>query len=50
MVRIIVGTALDIARGKIDIANLDKMFESGDRNLGGHTAPPEPLTLEEVFY
>ncbi len=50
MVRIIVGTALDIARGKIDIANLDKMFESGDRNLCGHTAPPEPLTLEEVFY
>ena len=35
---------------KIDITNLDKMFESGDRNLGGHTAPPEPLTLEEVFY
>lgn len=50
MVRIIVGTVLDIARGKIDICNIDKMFESGDRNLGGHTAPPEPLCLEEVYY
>lgn len=50
MVRIIVGLCLDIARGKIDISNIDKMFESGDRSYGGHTAPPEPLTLEKVYY
>lgn len=50
MVRIIVGLCLDIARGKIPLENIDKMFASGDRSLGGHTAPPEPLTLEKVFY
>ena len=50
MVRIIVGLVLDIARGKLPIENIDKMFETGDRSYGGHTAPPEPLVLEEVFY
>lgn len=50
MVRIIIGTVLDIARGKLDILCIDKMFETGDRKFGGHTAPPEPLTLEKVFY
>lgn len=50
MVRIIVGSVLDIARGKLPIENIDKMFETGDRSYGGHTAPPEPLILEEVFY
>ncbi len=50
MVRIIVGLVLDIARGKLPIENIDKMFETGDRSYGGHTAPPEPLILEEVFY
>lgn len=50
MVRIIVGVALDIARGKLPISQIDLMFETGDRSLGGHTAPPEPLCLEKVFY
>lgn len=50
MVRIIIGTSLDIARGKLDISVLDKMFETGDRSFGGSTAPAHPLTLEEVFY
>lgn len=50
MVRIIVGVCLDIARGKLTLDNIDKMFETGDRSYGGHTAPPEPLCLEEVFY
>ncbi len=50
MVRIIVGLVLDIARGRLPLDTIDKMFDSGDRNLGGHTAPPEPLTLEEVHY
>lgn len=50
MVRIIVGLVLDIARGKLPIENIDLMFNTGDRSFGGHTAPPEPLTLEKVFY
>lgn len=50
MVRIIVGLCLDIARGRYDIDIIDQMFESGDRNLGGHTAPPHPLCLESVEY
>lgn len=50
MVRIIVGLCLDIARGKLALDNIDTMFQTGDRSFGGHTAPPEPLCLEEVFY
>lgn len=50
MVRIIVGTCLDIARGRLDIETIDKMFDSGERNFGGHTAPALPLTLEKVYY
>lgn len=50
MMRIIVGLVLDIARGKIPLDNIDKMFETGDRNFGGHTAPPEPLCLLKVYY
>lgn len=50
MVRIIVGTAIDVGRGTVnkDIAN--KIFECGDRALAGSTAPAHALFLNRVFY
>lgn len=50
MVRIIIGTILDIARGKLDIDIIDKMFEIGDRSIGGKTAKPNGLYLYDVEY
>lgn len=50
MVRIIIGTICDIARGKLDIDIIDKMFETGDRSFGGKTAKPNGLYLYNVEY
>ncbi len=50
MVRIIIGTITDIARGKLPLETIDKMFESGDRNFGGKTAPAKGLYLLNVEY
>lgn len=50
MVRIIVGTLLDVGSGKLDICVIKNMIETGDRNLGGRTVGPEGLYLVEVRY
>lgn len=50
MVRIIVGTLIEIGRGKLPKENVKIMIEQKDRTLGGPTAPPEGLTLVEVDY
>ena len=50
MVRIIVGTLLDIGSGKLDICVMKNMIETGDRALGGRTAGPEGLYLVDVEY
>lgn len=50
MVRIIVGTAVDISDGKINISQIDKVFETKERSLAGITAPPDGLYLNKVFY
>lgn len=50
MVRIIVGTLVDIGRGKKDIKCIEDAFIKYDRNCLGHTAKPEGLFLKEVFY
>lgn len=50
MVRIIVGTLLDIARGRLDKNTIINMLETGKRELGGHTAPAHGLCLEKVYY
>lgn len=50
MVRIIVGTLVDVGRGKIDADSIVEIIESKDRNMAGHTAPPEGLYLSKVFY
>ncbi|MBE6799250.1 MAG: tRNA pseudouridine(38-40) synthase TruA [Ruminococcaceae bacterium] len=50
MVRIIVGTLLEVATGKIDIEDLPEVIDSCDRNRTGPTARPEGLFLEKVHY
>ena len=50
MVRNMTGTLLDIARGKISIDELPKIFEAKDRRRAGMTAPAHGLCLMQVFY
>jgi tRNA pseudouridine38-40 synthase len=50
MVRNIVGTLIDIARGKIDIKTLDNIFKAKDRKQAGTTAPAHGLFLMQAHY
>ena len=50
MVRILVGTAIGVSDGKISSNDIKMMLESGDRSLGGITAPANGLFLDKVFY
>lgn len=50
MVRNLVGTLLEIARGAAAPALVDEVLASGDRSLAGPTAPPKGLCLESVEY
>lgn len=50
MVRIITGTLLEIAAGRLQEGDLKKILNSGNRSLAGPTAPPWGLYLDEVFY
>lgn len=50
MVRIIVGTLVDVGLGKIDKESIPKIIESKDRTLGGKTLPPQGLFLVQVYY
>lgn len=50
MVRIMVGTLIDISRGKIPENNLERIIASKSRKEAGVTAPSEGLYLNKVFY
>ena len=50
MVRIIVGTLVEVGLGKKDADDLIAIIESKDRGRAGHTAPSQGLYLKEVFY
>lgn len=50
MVRNLVGTAVDIGRGRRAPAEMRRILESGDRHQAGATAPPQGLYLEAVRY
>jgi tRNA pseudouridine38-40 synthase len=50
MVRILVGTLVDIGRGRVPEDTVARMLETGDRTVGGITAPPQGLTLVRVIY
>lgn len=50
MVRIMVGTLLEINEGKIDPNEIPDIIESKDRTRAGRTAKPEGLYLDYVIY
>jgi tRNA pseudouridine38-40 synthase len=50
MVRSIVGTLVDIGRGRRDAAWIPEILSSKDRARAGQTAPPEGLFLVQVTY
>ncbi len=50
MVRILVGTLVDVGRGRLEPPIVARMLETGDRTVGGMTAPACGLTLLRVLY
>lgn len=50
MVRTIVGTIIDVARGKSSEAEFEKIFASRNRKAAGAAAPAKGLVLEKVDY
>jgi tRNA pseudouridine38-40 synthase len=50
MVRTIVGTMIDVARGRFSEAQFRGILESRDRLAAGSAAPAKGLVLEEVVY
>ncbi len=49
MVRIIVGTLLEVSEGRISLERLRAAIDGGTREQSGRTAPPEGLYLNRVF-
>ena len=50
MVRIFVGTLVDVAYGKIEPEDIPKIIKQKDRRAAGSTAPPHGLYLNKVSY
>ncbi len=50
MVRIIVGTLIDLAYGRFEPSDIEKIILSQDRKKAGMTAPPDGLYLNHVYY
>lgn len=50
MVRILVGTALEVASGRMEPGSMVRIREGQNREKAGPTAPPHGLYLEEVLY
>lgn len=50
MVRILVGTAVDVARGRLEEGAMLRIRDEGQRAQAGQTAPAHGLCLEEVLY
>lgn len=50
MIRILVGTTLQIGNGLKPVCELERLLNVKDRKQAGPTAPPQGLYLDEVFY
>ncbi|WP_167958595.1 tRNA pseudouridine(38-40) synthase TruA [Anaerosporobacter faecicola] len=50
MVRIIVGTLIEIGLGERKIETIEEAFERKERNIAGYTVPPHGLFLRSVQY
>ncbi len=50
MVRIIVGTMIEVGRGKLTPDDVAEILQRGDRKRAGSAAPPQGLFLVQVNY
>ncbi len=50
MVRVMVGTLVDVGKGRFTPADIDRLLQSGDRKEAGSTAPACGLCLIQVTY
>ncbi len=50
MVRKMVGTLIEVGKGRFALADIQRIFEARDRNTSGPTAPPEGLYLVSLEY
>ena len=50
MVRIMIGSLLDVQAGRRQNAQIAEALRTGNRSLAGFTAPAHGLFLEDVFY
>lgn len=50
MVRAIVGTLMDVGRGKITVDEIHAIVKSGDRSEAGQSVSPDGLYLTEILY
>ena len=50
MVRIMVGTILDVHAGRLTDEDVQQALTTGNRHLAGVTAPAQGLFLDDVFY
>jgi len=50
MVRNIVGTLVEVGRGKLEPSAIPKILKARDRTLAGPTAPAQGLCLVRVEY
>ncbi len=50
MIRIIVATAVECAKGRLDPENIPEMFRARDRRLAPFLAPAEGLYLMKIYY
>ncbi len=50
MVRILMGTLLEIGTGKLPVSAIDDIFENKVRQQAGETVPAHGLFLDEVYY
>jgi tRNA pseudouridine38-40 synthase len=50
MVRVLMGTMLDVSSGRRSVSNLESLLKGAPRSAAGDTAPPHGLYLESVSY
>lgn len=50
MVRIIVGTLIEVGRGKIKASDIENIIKEGKREKAGYCVPANGLVLEKVYY